>query len=91
MSSVGGGFVVTAGSLQIGGENVFYKQTDREAADPARRRQDHGTPTSDTSSPGSPSSRDGIAQLAQPAGMQEESVKREEKKKKKANGKTQLS
>ena len=38
--SVGGGFVVTPKSLQQG-ENIFYKQTNRDQADPARRRQDH--------------------------------------------------
>ena len=38
--SIGGGFVVTPRSLQVGGENVYYKQTDRAAADPARRGND---------------------------------------------------
>lgn len=40
--SVGGGFVVTPRSLQVGGENVFYKEKDHLNAKPARRQQDHG-------------------------------------------------
>lgn len=43
--SVGGGFVVTPRSLQVGGENVFYKEKDHLNANPARRQQDHGVPT----------------------------------------------
>ena len=39
---MGGGFVVTPRSLQTGGENIFYKQTDRDQADAARRQQNHG-------------------------------------------------
>lgn len=31
-------------SLRTGGENVFYKETDKTQADPARRQQDHGVP-----------------------------------------------
>lgn len=33
---------MTPRSIQIGGENLYYKSTDREKADPARRQQDHG-------------------------------------------------
>lgn len=43
--SVGGGFVVTPRSLQVGGENVFYKEKDHLNANPARRQQDHGVPS----------------------------------------------
>lgn len=42
--SVGGGFVVTPRSLQVGGENAFYKEKDHLKAKPARRQQDHGVP-----------------------------------------------
>lgn len=36
--------IEAARSLRTGGENVFYKETDKSQADPARRRQDHGVP-----------------------------------------------
>lgn len=43
--SVGGGFVVTPRSLQVGGENVFYKEKDHLNANPARRQQNQGVPS----------------------------------------------
>jgi hypothetical protein len=36
--------VVAGRSLRTGGENLYYKETDKTKADPARRRQDHGVP-----------------------------------------------
>lgn len=65
--SVGGGFVVTPRSIKLGGENLYYKSMNREAADPVRRQQDHGEKGDDVRASHSPLALPGYKEDGHPA------------------------